>query len=215
MSKIINLKTGVMTKHVNAATKAIRDGYIIAIPLEHHYGLVCDAFSHDAVREMHVLRGDDLGIAAQVLLADVKTASGVAREVTPSLSALMKKFWPGMLSLNLKPQLGLNWDLGDNGELDLVSLRVPRSKFIRDVLKNTGPLAVASASLAGMPPLRKISEMSVLESGVILRCDAGLLKKGSPTTILEAQESGLRIMREGAISLAEIRAIAPEVSAQL
>jgi tRNA threonylcarbamoyl adenosine modification protein (Sua5/YciO/YrdC/YwlC family) len=215
MSKIINLKTGVMTKHVNAATKAIRDGYIIAIPLEHHYGLVCDAFSHDAVREMHVLRGDDLGIAAQVLLADVKTACGVAREVTPSLSALMKKFWPGMLSLNLKPQLGLNWDLGDNGELDLVSLRVPRSKFIREVLKNTGPLAVASASLAGMPPLRKISEMSVLESGVILRCDAGLLKKGSPTTILEAQESGIRIMREGTISLAEIRAIAPEVSAQL
>ena len=187
MAQDIDLKSGELLAYVSVAAKAIRDGYLIAIPLEHHYAYACDAFKADSVRAMHVLRRDDLGIAAQVLIADAKTASGVAREISPSAQALMKKFWPGMLSFNLRPQVGLSWDLGDAGALDQVSFRVPKSKFIREVL----------------------------ESALAAKFDAGLLKKGALSTVLEADNGGITMVREGAISLDEIHAIAPEVSRQL
>ena len=61
----------------------------------------------------------------------------------------MQNFWPGLLSLNLKPQAGLNWDLGDGNTLDQISVRIPDSQFILEVLKKSGPLVIASAAAAG------------------------------------------------------------------
>jgi tRNA A37 threonylcarbamoyladenosine synthetase subunit TsaC/SUA5/YrdC len=114
MAKDIDLKKGELTRHVSKAAKAIADGYIIIIPMENSYAFACDAFRADTVRQMHVLRGDPLFTAAQVIVGTVKTTEGIIREVTPEIKGLMKKFWPGMLSLNVRPQLGLSWDLGDN-----------------------------------------------------------------------------------------------------
>ena len=118
-------------------------------------------------------------------------------------------------SFNLRPQVGLSWDLGDAGALDQVSFRVPKSKFVREVLKETGPLAIASAAFAKQSPIRRISDIFVLESALAAKFDAGLLKKGALSTVLEADNEGITMVREGAISLDEIHAIAPEVSRQL
>ena len=90
MGKEVDLKKGELNRHVNKALKAISDGYIIAIPLEHSYAFACDAFKHDAVRAMHVLRADTLFTAAQVLVGSAKTAQGVVREVTPEISVLIR-----------------------------------------------------------------------------------------------------------------------------
>ena len=209
MAKVIDLKKGELTRHVNKAAKAIADGYIIAIPLEHSYAYVCDAFRSDTVRQMHVLRGDPLFTAAQVMVGSVKTTEGIIREVTPEIKGLMKKFWPGMLSLNLRPQLGLSWDLGDNNQLDRISVRIPRAKFAKALATQTGPLAIASASRKGMAPAMSLDAIYALDSDLALKFDIGKLRKGPSSTVIEADETGVRMLREGAISLAEIQAIVP------
>ena len=209
MAKDIDLKKGELTRHVNKAAKAIADGYIIIIPMENSYAFACDAFRLDTVRQMHVLRGDPLFTAAQVIVGSVKTTEGIIREVTPEIKGLMKKFWPGMLSLNLRPQLGLSWDLGDNNQLDRVSVRIPRAKFAKALAAQTGPLAIASASRKGMAPAKSLGDIFVLDSDVALKFDNGNLRKGPISTVVEADETGVRVLRVGAISLAEIKAIVP------
>jgi len=204
MAKEIDLKKGELSRHVNKAAKAIADGFIIVIPMEHSYAFACDAFRQDAVRAMHVLRGDPLFTAAQV-----KTTDGIIRETTPEIKALMKKFWPGMLSLNLRPQLGLSWDLGDGNQLDRVSVRIPKAKFAKALVSQTGPLAIASAARKGMPAPKSLGDVWVLESDVALKFDNGNLRKGPISTVIEADETGVRYLREGAISLEEIQAIVP------
>lgn len=209
MAKDIDLKKGELTRHVNKAAKAITDGFIIIIPMENTYAFACDAFRADSVRAMHVLRGDPLFTAAQVIVGSVKTTEGIIREVTPEIKGLMKKFWPGMVSLNLRPQMGLSWDLGDNNQLDRVSVRVPKAKFAKALVTQTGPLAIASASRKGMPPAQSIDEIFVLDSDVALKFDNGKLRKGPLSTVVEADETGVRVLRVGAISLAQIQAIVP------
>ena len=108
-----DINSGDIKEHIAKAVAALKDGYIIIAPLENSYALVADAFFHDAVRAMHVLRDDRLGIAAQVMVASAQSIDGIAREISSDARALMAEFWPGLLSLNLKPQLGLNWDLGE------------------------------------------------------------------------------------------------------
>ena len=212
MAKEIDLKKGEFTRHVNKAAKAIADGFIIAIPMESSYAFACDAFQADAVRAMHVLRGDPLFTAAQVIVGNVKTIDGIIREATPEIKGLIKKFWPGLLSMNLRPQLGLSWDLGDANQLDRVSVRIPRAKFAKALATKTGPLAIASAARRGMPAAQSLSDIFVLDADLALKFDNGKLRKGPISTVLEADETGVRLLREGAISLAEIQKIVPSAT---
>jgi L-threonylcarbamoyladenylate synthase len=208
----IDLKQGEQKKHVARALKELRDGYVIVAPLEHGYVYLADAFSHYSVRAMHVLRKDADGIAAQVLAHSAQTVAGIARDISDETDALMAEFWPGLLSLNLKPMRALTWDLGDDTELDLFSVRVPKSKFVKAILKESGPLAVASASPAGQPPMLKINRTQVKEWDVAVVFDNGPLKRGPSSTVVEVSTSGLRIVREGAISRDALSAVAPSLS---
>jgi len=205
----IDLKAGDSKKHVARALKEIRAGYVIVVPLEHGYVYLADAFSQYAVRALHVLRGHEDGVAAQVLAHSADTVSGIARELSADAEKLMKEFWPGLLSLNLRPNIGLDWDLGDDKELDLFSVRVPKATFVRALLKQSGPLAVASAAPAGSGPLLKINRADIKEWDVAAVFDKGPLKAGPQSTVVEVSGSDLRLVRPGAISSEQLLKVVP------
>jgi len=212
MSEIIKLTSTEMATQVALAAKAIRDGYVIVAPLEHSYVYLCDAFSHDAVRTMHVMRGDALGVAAQVLISDTTRAVGIIRDFNEPLKQLVEKFWPGLLSVTAKPQLALNWDLGDDRNLDLINVRVPGAEFVRAIAAEVGPLATASATKVGEPAIDSIEYISIDGTHLALIFDGGVLPKGKPTTIVETTESGLKVRRIGAISQAQLAEVTPDIS---
>jgi tRNA threonylcarbamoyl adenosine modification protein (Sua5/YciO/YrdC/YwlC family) len=212
MAPRVDLKQGEMKKHVHRALKAIRDGFIVVAPLEHGYVYLADAFSPSAVGALHRLRGDEPGVLAQVLAYNLDTVTGIARAVSVDTQNLCNEYWPGLLSVTLKPSRSLNWDLGDGRELDRFNVRVPKSRFVRALLKEAGPLAVASASAAGQAPMLKIERSAVKDWDVAVIFDNGPLKSGSRTTIIEADETSVLLIREGAISLTEMAKVAPDIS---
>ena len=211
MSEIVKLTASEFAAQVALAAKAIRDGYVIVAPLEQSYVYLCDAFSHDAVRTMHVMRGDALGVAAQVLISDAARAVGIIRDSSPDMQKLTDIFWPGLLSITAKPQLALNWDLGDDRNLDRINVRVPDAEFVRAITAEVGPLATASATLAGQPAINSIDDISIDGTHLALIFDAGPLTKGLPTTIVETTETGLKVGRIGAISQAQLAEVTPDI----
>ena len=212
MSEIVALTPAYFAAQVALGAKAIRDGYVIVVPLEHSYAYLCDAFSHDAGRTMHVMRGDALGVAAQVLISDATRAAGIIRDSNEDLQKLTSSFWPGLLSLTAKPQLALNWDLGDDRNLDRINIRVPAAEFARALTAEVGPLATASATLAGQPAITSIDDISIDGTHLALIFDGGQLPKGQPTTIVETTETGLKVGRIGAISQAQLAEVTPDIS---
>jgi len=196
-------------EHVGIAAKCIRDGFVIVKPHENGYVFLCDAFSEDSVRAMHVLRGDALGVAAQVLIADQIQIEGIARDISEDARALMKAFWPGALSLTLRPQRGLNWDLGDAGKLDWVSVRIPSHDFLQALIKETGPLAVSSAAMAGHHPILAISQLNLQGHEVALIVDGGAITPMQRASQVEIDLTESRLVREGAISQSEIQKVIP------
>ena len=212
MSEIIELTPVDFAAQVALGAKAIRDGYVIVAPLEHGYAYLCDAFSHDAVRTMHVMRGDALGVAAQVLISDATRATGIIRDSSEDLQKLTSAFWPGLLSITAKPQLALNWDLGDDRNLDRINVRVPAAEFARALTAEVGPLATASATLAGQPLITSTDDISIDGTHLALIFDGGTLPNGLPTTIVETTETGLKVGRIGAISQAQLAEVTPNIS---
>lgn len=200
------------TELVERAVAALRDGRMIIAPLEHAYVFAVDAFNHAAVKKIHILRQDPRGTAAQVLVGDTSTVKGITLEFGPTISSLCEKFWPGLLTVNIAPARGLVWDLGDERTLEEIAVRVPAADFIRDVALASGPLAVASATLAGRPPVRKSSFFPCLDSDYAALFDAGELPEGPTSTVISVKDDGVLLRRQGAISLADLRAITPNIA---
>ena len=194
---IVDLKKGQLARHVTRAVKAINDGYVIAVPMENGYAYVCDAFNHDAVHAMHVLREDEIGVKAQVLVRDFKMAEGISRNLDKRTITAMKKYWPGKVTFQVLPSALLNWDLGDNNELDEVAIRVPSAPFIKAILAKTGPLATASVAKSGESVITASSEVPT--EGIEALFSNGKLRKGLPTTVVRTIAGAHKVLREGAV----------------
>ena len=204
----VDITSGDCTEHLARGLKSIRDGYVIVLPLEHGYVYACDAFSHFAVRAMHVLRGDALGVVAQVLIPTAKTAHGLSRSMRADVQELTDAFWPGLLSINVKPQVGLAWDLGDSQRLDLFSLRVPQQEFVLELMQKSGPLAIAGITNNGVPTLLDVERFE--NPGVDVIFDGGQLPAGPRTTVINVSDDGMELIRVGAISRESLQKLSPD-----
>ncbi len=215
MGEKIDIREGEFEAHVNLAVTWINSGFIIVAPLENSYVFLVDAFLHDGVRAMHVLRGDDLGVAAQVLVSGIKVLEGIVREISDDVRTLITEFWPGQLSLLLPPHLGLNWDLGDDKELDEICVRVPNSEFVLALLKKSGPLAVASAARAGHGAMLDPDFISALDSDLAGIFHNGEMARGPVSTLVRADQTTLTLVREGAISFEELSSKVPAIEREV
>jgi len=212
MAEQLDLNADDQNKLSELAITALQEGKLIIAPLEHAYVFVADAFNHGAVKKMHSIRGDDRGVAAQVLVGDLKTATGITREFGSTTRSICEKFWPGLLTLRIAPAEGLVWDLGDARLLSEIAIRVPAANFIREVALAAGPLAIASASRTGTPTNRKGIIFPALDSDYAFAFQAGELPEGSASTVISVKSDGITLVRQGAISLSELRTVTPNIA---
>ena len=209
----VKLTTRNKTALRDRALVAILQGEVIVVAAEHGYLFLCDAFNQGAVTRLHQLRGDQPGIAAQVLIGKLSAVAGLALDFDSDWQKVAAAFWPGLLTIQLAPQAALSWDLGDARALDEFAVRVPKRAFLLSLLGGSGPLAAVSAAMAGAPAIRDLSEVLADGTEVALKVDEGILPEGPPSTVLRRSRLGLGIeaLRIGAISLEELQAVVPTI----
>ena len=210
---LTGVKESEISEAVATAVRYINAGEVIVVAAEFGYIYLADAFDKDAVKAVHILRGDQSGVAAQVFIKNAKVLSGIAKVSNANADQLLTKFWPGLLSVTVSCQPGLSWDLGDEQRLGKVNVRVPNRKFLNRILESTGPLAAASVSLIGKPVVKDLTMLPIYESDVGAIFDEGILDAGQASTWLEISENEITVKRVGAISIEELQAVIPSISA--
>jgi tRNA threonylcarbamoyl adenosine modification protein (Sua5/YciO/YrdC/YwlC family) len=217
MSEILTLGNGSISAAIDRTLVSILQGEVVVVASEHAYMYLCDAFNSATVERIHGLRGDRPGTAAQVMVGSVAAVSGLAQDFDSDWQKIAEAFWPGLLTMQLAPQPALNWNLGDARTLGEFALRIPNREFILALLKRSGPLAVASAALAGNPPSRTLNEVPALQSEIGVFVDEGELPEGPISSVLRRSiigaQGGIELFREGAISLAQLQEVVASVSA--
>lgn len=184
---------------VEAVTLAVRRGRLVVIPTDTVYGIAADAFSHEAVQALLDAKGRGRQMPPPVLIASPATLDALADGVPEYARALAEEFWPGALTLVLRQQPSLMWDLGETR--GTVAVRVPDSEVARAVLERTGPLAVSSANVTGQPAAMDAgSAEEMLGDAVEALVDAGRVADGVPSTIVDATSDQPRVLRSGAVS---------------
>lgn len=195
---------------VRAARTAVAAGRCIVIPTDTVYGIAADAFSHAAVAGLLAAKGRDRGFPPPVLVADRAMASALAESIPAAVEPLLDAHWPGPLTIIVRAQASLTWDLGDTG--GTVALRVPDHPIAIGLLRETGPLAVSSANRHGMPAATTAQEAAeMLGDRVDAILDAGPVGGEVPegaangSTILDCSTDGVvRIVRQGVLPRATV-----------
>jgi len=207
-----NLDDSKFNEAVDTAVRYIKSGEVIIAAAEHGYVYLADAFDKDAVKAIHILRGDRTNVVAQVFIGDIKVLTGITARLTQEHDNLLKAFWPGLLSVTMKSQLALSWDLGDERRLGKVNVRLPNRKFLNAMLLKTGPLAAASVALTGESAILDLTKVSIYESDIGVIFDEGQLESGQLSTWIDLSENEITVIRVGDISLEQLRSIVPTIS---
>lgn len=193
------------------ARQVIGRGDLIVMPTDTVYGVAADAFSPEAVARLLEAKGRDRATPSPVLVADAATFHALASVVPPQIEQLLAQFAPGPLTIILPARESLQWDLGETR--GTVAMRVPDHAIARELLRETGPLAVSSANRHGQPAPRTAQEAdAALGDRVDVVLDAGTVG-GAPSTILDATAltervpRPARIVRQGALAYTAIAAV--------
>jgi L-threonylcarbamoyladenylate synthase len=199
---------------------------LVVLPTDTVYGIGCDAFSAKGVTALLAAKGRGPQSPPPVLIPNINTMQALAHEIPEVAMRLAETFWPGALTMILRAQPSLNWDLGETK--GTVALRMPDHKIALALLEEVGPMAVSSANLTGKPAATTCQQAETyLGESVQVYLDGGNSPKGEASTILdltgvvdsyedgELQTTGLiRIVRAGALSADKIRTIAGDLLAK-
>ena len=196
---------------------------LVVVPTDTVYGLACDAFSHEGVAKLLAAKGRDRQAPPPVLIGNAAALEGLAQDIPHLARKLAETFWPGALTMILKAQPSLTWDLGETK--GTVALRMPDHKIALALLQETGPLAVSSANLTGEPAAITCQQAEIaLGAKVKVYLDGGASPKGEASTIVDmtslvdtVSESGeiattgkVKIVRRGALSQQKLATVLGE-----
>lgn len=188
---------------LSAAAGAIRAGQLVVLPTDTVYGLGCDAFSSVAVQGLLDAKGRGRDMPVPVLVGSWSTVDGLVLGVPPEARKLIEAFWPGGLSIVLPHAPSLAWDLGDTR--GTVMLRMPLHPVALELLQQVGPMAVSSANRSGQPPATTAAEArDQLGDRVPVLLDGGPAGAPMPSTVVDLTGDDAVVLREGAVSVAQI-----------
>jgi tRNA threonylcarbamoyl adenosine modification protein (Sua5/YciO/YrdC/YwlC family) len=195
---------------VDAAVHAIRRGELVVFRTDTVYGLAADAFSATAVGKLLEAKGRGRDMPTPVLVPNLRTLDGLLDVVPPVARQLAEAFWPGALTMVVQHAATLAWDLGETR--GTVALRMPLDQVALNVLEQTGPLAVSSANRSGLPPATDCAEAArQLGTAVQVYLDGGDCGDPVPSTIIDLTGEHPVVLRLGALSLDELRAVVPDL----
>lgn len=199
---------------LRAARGAIGRGELVVMPTDTVYGIASDAFRPEAVQRLLDAKERGRDAPPPVLIPGIPTLTALAEHVPDEVTALVREFWPGGLTVVVQARESLAWDLGETR--GTVALRMPDDRVALNLLADTGPLAVSSANISGRPAaLSSADAREMLGDRVAVYLDAG--PRGAEAsdgrdngstivdaTSLDLEQGRLRILRHGVIPDDEI-----------
>jgi len=189
------------------AAAFIRAGELVAFPTETVYGLGANALDAQAVSSIFAAKGRPQDNPLIVHCASEEQVLSLVGEVDPEARQLMKRFWPGPLTLVL-PRTEVIPAVVSAG-LDTVAVRVPDHPIARRLIESAGlPIAAPSANLSGRPsPTSAQHVLTDLDGRIKAVLDGGETGWGVESTVVDCTTRPFRLLRPGGATLEELQAV--------
>lgn len=185
---------------IERAAELLHSGELVAFPTDTVYGIGSRAGDAAALARIFAAKRRDPEKAIAWLVASPEAVGASGFRLDERALKLTERFWPGALTLVLP----------STGAAATQAFRVPAHDVALALLAATGPLAVSSANRSGEPETLDADDVAIAfadgeEPSAIL--DGGRVPGGVASSVLDLSGPRPRLLREGAVSRAEIEGV--------
>ncbi len=189
---------------IKKAADIVTKGDVISFPTRCLYGLAADAFNTNAVRNIYRIKQRPYEKPILVLVKNREHVDQLVTSVPASAEIIIKKFWPGNVTLIFNARTTLPSILTSG--TGKIGIRMPAHKVamaLCQAVKN--PITGTSANLSGHAGCSQVSDFKhEIMQNLALVLDAGPLKGGIGSTIIDVTMDPPQVLREGKVLAKEI-----------
>lgn len=170
--------------------EVLRAGGVVACPAEGVWGLSCDPFNEDAVRDLLALKKRPASKGLIIVAAGSEVFTDVLTDLLPKQRKMILASWPGPNTW-LVPHRGYfpPWVTGDSDE---VAIRVTSSPALGALCQAfDGPLVSTSANPAGLAPPHTIQELRRYFGSALPALPGAIDPAGKPSTIRRVRDGSV------------------------
>ena len=182
---------------IRLAADTIKKGGIVAFPTETVYGLGVDALNPNAVKRLFNVKRRPFDNPPIVHIGNIKDVSKLASNIPAKARELMRRLWPGPITLILKrsefvPEITVCG-------LKTIAIRMPNHNVALSLIRESQcAISAPSANLAGKPsPTTAKHVLDDLAGGIDIIVDAGPTPIGIESTVLDLTIDPPQILRPG------------------
>lgn len=204
MERLINLKNCKDYQKLRYPAIIAKNRGIVVFPTETVYGIGTNGLDKEAVERLYKIKERPLNKPISLLVSDFEMIEKVAKDISETEYKIMKKFFPGPLTIILNKKDIVPNILTSGGST--VGIRMPEDEITRKLIEYAGvPIAASSANISGRSSGIDIQDI-IKEFGdkIDYYIDGGKSKIGIGSTIVKVENNAIKILREGIISKEEI-----------
>ena len=193
-----------MKRDIDKAIGVLNKGGIVIFPTDTAFGIGCRIDNKKSIERLFRIRKRPKNKPTPVLVDSIEMAQKYLLPITDEevRNNLMKKYWPGALSIIL-PCKADKVDKLVRGEGNTLGVRMPNHKIALSLIRGVGlPILGPSANFQGDKTpynLKDLDPKLVKLVDYVLSGDTGFKKL--PSTVIDCSKKPWKILRKGAVKL--------------
>lgn len=183
------------------AIKILKGGGIVLFPTDTAFGIGCRMDDKKAVDRLFAIRRRPLSQATPVLVASETMGLPYYFDSSEIVRHLMKKYWPGALTIIAKCKKKLVYSPIRGGG-QTIGLRMPNHKTVLALIRGAGvPVLGPSANFSGHPTPYRFEDLDPEFVKLVDYVVPGICSIGMASTVVDCSVTPYRVVRQGAIIL--------------
>lgn len=182
----------------------MKKGDVIIFPTDTVYGLGCRLYDEKALKKIFEIKHRDPERHIPVLVENIVSINPIATYDYKTLQ-VMTAFWPGPLTIILNTKKEFEEITGEK----TIAIRIPDHYLAIELINQFGPLRTTSVNISGEEPLNTLEDVKAAFGDQVSHVYGEFTADyiGVPSTIIDVTGDEIKVVREGAITLEEIKEV--------
>lgn len=187
---------------VKSAIDILKDGGIVIYPTDTAFGIGCRIDNEKAVEKLFRIRNRPVIQAVPVLASSLEMASGYVQKIPKDVEEkLIKKYWPGALTIIFECRIGKVPSLVRGGGTTL-GIRIPDHKTTLSIIEGVSvPILGPSANFSGEETPYEFENLNPQLVNLADYVVGGQTQTGKVSTVIDVTKKPWKILRGGAVKI--------------
>ncbi|EKD51918.1 MAG: hypothetical protein ACD_62C00158G0005 [uncultured bacterium] len=184
------------------AVQKIEKGRVIAVPTDTVYGLAASIRFPDSIQNIFDIKKRPFNKPLVIQIAATTQLDSLVTDI-PQIFHQLKSFWPGPLTMVFEANIQ-NIPQKIRAGTNTVGIRIADCQLLRELILQTGPLAIPSANVSDFPSAKTRKEVEGYFGKEFPVLDGGPCSLGKESTVVSLVGNELKILRKGVITEEEL-----------